>query len=149
MNYYSTPPRSDELWHYGIKGMRWGVRKYQNEDGSLTAAGKKKYYKYKDQIENARKYLNASKKARSVKKSQDLHSQYYITRRGLANEIYNKGGNSLFYNNGAFDYFGTPRNNKRAKRSIALADDLIKNADFTMQPKKKKKDGKEKTNIRQ
>lgn len=32
-----------ELWHHGIKGQRWGVRRYQNSDGSLTAAGKKRY----------------------------------------------------------------------------------------------------------
>ena len=32
----------DELCHWGIKGMKWGVRRYQNEDGSLTAAGKKR-----------------------------------------------------------------------------------------------------------
>lgn len=31
----------DELMHYGIKGMKWGVRRYQNKDGSLTAKGKK------------------------------------------------------------------------------------------------------------
>ena len=30
----------DELYHHGIKGQKWGVRRYQNEDGSLTAAGK-------------------------------------------------------------------------------------------------------------
>ena len=35
----------DELCHHGIKGMRWGIRRYQNPDGSLTPAGKKKYSK--------------------------------------------------------------------------------------------------------
>ena len=33
----------NELYHHGIKGMKWGVRRYQNSDGSLTAAGKKRY----------------------------------------------------------------------------------------------------------
>lgn len=32
-----------ELYHFGVKGMRWGVRRYQNADGSLTAAGRKRY----------------------------------------------------------------------------------------------------------
>ena len=34
---------SNELYHYGIKGQQWGRRLYQNKDGSLTAAGKKRY----------------------------------------------------------------------------------------------------------
>lgn len=33
----------DELYHHGTKGMRWGVRRYQNADGSLTAAGRRRY----------------------------------------------------------------------------------------------------------
>ena len=33
---------SDNLQHHGVKGMKWGVRRYQNKDGTLTAAGKKK-----------------------------------------------------------------------------------------------------------
>ena len=32
-----------ELYHHGILGMHWGIRRYQNKDGSLTAAGKKRY----------------------------------------------------------------------------------------------------------
>lgn len=34
---------SNSLCHHGIKGMKWGVRRYQKKDGSLTAAGKKRY----------------------------------------------------------------------------------------------------------
>ena len=40
----ATQTESDaSLSHHGIKGMRWGVRRYQNKDGSLTSAGKKRY----------------------------------------------------------------------------------------------------------
>ena len=35
----------NELYHHGIKGMRWGVRRFQNKDGTLTSAGKKRYDK--------------------------------------------------------------------------------------------------------
>lgn len=32
----------NSLQHHGVKGMRWGVRRYQNKDGTLTAAGKRR-----------------------------------------------------------------------------------------------------------
>lgn len=34
------------LYHWGIKGMKWGVRRYQNKNGTLTPAGKKRYYDF-------------------------------------------------------------------------------------------------------
>lgn len=36
---------TDSLTHHGTKGMKWGVRRYQNKDGSLTELGKKRMYK--------------------------------------------------------------------------------------------------------
>ena len=41
--YTTNANSSDELYHHGILGMKWGVRRYQNKDGSLTAAGQKRY----------------------------------------------------------------------------------------------------------
>lgn len=44
-SYISTAPlhSSTYLAHHGIKGQKWGVRRYQNEDGTLTAEGKARY----------------------------------------------------------------------------------------------------------
>ena len=41
---YNYTPYPNELYHYGILGMKWGVRRYQNKDGSLTNAGRRHYY---------------------------------------------------------------------------------------------------------
>lgn len=39
----TTNTYPDELQHWGIKGMKWGIRRFQNKDGSLTPAGRKRY----------------------------------------------------------------------------------------------------------
>ena len=71
---------ADELYHHGTKGMKWGVRRFQRKDGSLTSAGKKRYLddpsvkSSKAKMDAARKkqraanadYTNASNKASFV-----------------------------------------------------------------------------------
>ena len=52
-----------ELYHHGIKGQRWGIRRYQNKDGTLTAEGRQHYgTKVTGEVKSSREnYLNASK----------------------------------------------------------------------------------------
>ena len=56
MNYYiGLVPFTSELYlqHYGVKGMKWGVRRYQNPDGTFTKAGKVRYaHLYKNAVES-------------------------------------------------------------------------------------------------
>ena len=49
---------SNELYHWGVKGMRWGVRRYQNKDGTLTKAGQARYRKELSKIRAEKKTLD-------------------------------------------------------------------------------------------
>lgn len=61
---------SNELSHWGIKGMRWGVRRFQNKDGSLTKAGQKRQAKQRlENLEKARKARAAKKDYEDAKKA--------------------------------------------------------------------------------
>lgn len=70
--YVAGIPFSSEnsLYHFGIKGQRWGIRRYQNPDGSLTSAGKARYgteenFNNKREYEKTKKeYSRAAKIAR-------------------------------------------------------------------------------------
>ena len=63
----------DEFYHHGIKGMKWGIRRYQNSDGSLTPAGKRRADR------QARKEAKAARKwaykNRSIMSEQELDAQ--------------------------------------------------------------------------
>lgn len=63
MVYCSFYMPTDDLYHHGIRGQKWGVRRYQNADGTLTADGKKRLEAYKtreesEAIDRGRKYRN-------------------------------------------------------------------------------------------
>ena len=47
------------LYHHGIKGQHWGIRRFQNQDGSLTPAGRERYYP--NDVDGAKKNLDNAK----------------------------------------------------------------------------------------
>lgn len=56
---------SGELYHWGITGMKWGVRRYQNKDGSLTPAGKKRYKSTEEELKAREKVIKNAERSRA------------------------------------------------------------------------------------
>lgn len=91
---YIVYTSGNELYHHGIRGMKWGVRRYQNKDGSLTPAGKKRRDKLESELE---KLGGGNKKStedgaitrtKSISEMSNKELQEYTTRMQLEKQYY-------------------------------------------------------------
>lgn len=88
-----------ELKHWGVKGMKWGIRRYQNNDGSLTRAGKKRQADNLEKARQAKKAKQDEIREREEKRSKLLKStdasELYKNRDLLSTEEINERLNRL------------------------------------------------------
>ena len=84
VHYFSS---DGELRHWGIKGQKWGIRRYQNKDGSLTPAGRKRYADEEAALKSREKSIkerekNAARKAKIDAKKAELDAREQALKSG-------------------------------------------------------------------
>lgn len=114
---YLDESSPDELAHFGVLGQKWGIRRYQNKDGTLTSAGKRRYKISSDgkMVKRSREEVKSyDKKVKTLKKASEEKKKKQKSRaKALEKNDINEMANNP-------NYFTTEEINQAVSRNQAL-----------------------------
>lgn len=122
----------NELYHHGIKGQRWGVRRYQNPDGSLTTAGKRRYLIRPKDVNNqnfAAQQAHEQAHQQAIQAHQQAHEQAVQQAVNDANFATQQASMTTFMTPMMFGKKGKKANNKPIKLTDAEKERIINSGD--------------------
>ena len=148
MTYYvaGIPYSADELYHYGITGMKWGVRKYQLPNGTLTSAGRERYAaSIKKSNQNSKMNPETKEKLKKAAKVAAItagtalaaYGTYKLAKSGVLSDVTNvvrkNGSRSIIDPKGGNDTVKMARNASKLKNTVSKIKDA--NSAFKMDDK--------------
>ena len=127
----------DELYHFGVKGMKWGVRRYQNKDGSLSTAGKRKYgVNSVEEWKTTKKSMSKDKRklTREARRKYNVSAYKFAAQQEVHRNVHNRQLHQ--------ELFGTTKFHKESTTFRDEYYDRVDKAKSYIEDKMKKKYGK-------
>lgn len=116
--------RINAIWHHGVKGMKWGVRRYQNKDGTLTPEGRRRYER--DALSQMRNKRTKKDIEDIFEDSSQLLDKKKVDKLKYYRDEFNKVSEEIDKNGGWADFTESKEYSEMVKEAHKMTMDVIK-----------------------